>query len=163
MMKIICSAIEYTVEEKDSYYLVYNRLYSANLFALLLAALLEMFMPDPSTYKIPKCVLIPKEHNDNTKVVEIDKRLNVFGTNQYEYVLIRKQYNNWKLSYFLTTVITILMSIALIAFVAYIGYGNGFNLFLIIPMVVIAIFCAIVIRKLYMEVRTAKGLRKIAN
>lgn len=160
-MKITCESPDYTVEQKDSFFLVYNRLFSANIFALILTALLEMFMPDRSTYRVPKCVIINQKDETASALVTIDKNLNVLGTSDYEYVLIEEQYKKWRISYFLAAIFTIIASLIIILFVVYIGVTNEFNAILIIPFVIVSVFCFIFTRKIYREVKSAKELRKI--
>ena len=162
-MKIVCKASEYSVEDKSSYYLIYNKLYSANVFALLFLAILEIFMPDSSTYKIPKSIIIQKRNNSPLEVVEVDKNLNISGNVDYEYVLIEKQYKNWILSYFLIISLAVILNIILVVFLVYIGFNSGFSFLLFLPIIVISAFCFIIIYKLYSEIKNAKKLKKITT
>lgn len=160
-MKVICESPDYSVEQKDDFFLIYNRLFSGNIFTLILTSLLEMFMPDRSTYKIPKCVIINKNDEHASEVITVDKNLNVLGTSDYEYVLIEEQYKKWRLSYFLAAIFTIISSLIIILFVVYIGITTKFNAVLIIPFLVVSIFCFVFTRRIYCEVKAAKELRKI--
>lgn len=158
-MKVICNADGYTVEERSNYFLVTNRLYSSKLGFLLLTSALEMFIPDKTTYKIPKSVLINKNEDEN--VVEIDNKLNITGTSDFEYVLIKTQYKNWKHSYLIMNIMTVILSFVLVLFCLYITFLDGFKWIMLIPLIVVALFCVMLCRNTFKEVVVAKKIKKV--
>lgn len=157
-MNITCNAAEYTIEEREDMIVVSNKLYEANSLALLVTAILEMFVPDQSTYKVPKSIIIPKS---NDSIIEIDKNLNVKGTEDYEYVLIEKQYNNWKKSYLITNISTVLITLLLFVFLSYIAIIEIKNLLMLIPAIIVLFLSLILSKRLFKQLHIAKNMRKI--
>lgn len=158
-MNIICNADGYTAEEMGGKYVISNKLYDSKTISLLFTAFLEMFIPEPSTYKIPRTLLINKTDDDS--VIVIDKDLNVKGTDNYEYVLIDSQFKKWKSTYLITYICTIMLSLAIFSLLLFIATGSGSAAILAIPAIVVLFFAIILSVRLFKDLRLANRLRKV--
>ena len=158
-MNITCHAEDYSIEEKEDMIVVSNKVYDSNSILLFLVALLEMLLPDTSTYRLPKSIIIPQSNQDQPII--IDKKLNVKGTDQYEYVFINEQLKKWKRSYLITNIITILAILILFFLFIYNAFGDEGNKLALIPAAVILILTVIAIVRLWRNLREAKKIKTV--
>lgn len=158
-MNITCYAEDYSIEEKEDMIVVSNKVYDSNSILLFLVALLEMLLPDTSTYRLPKSIVIPQSNQDQPII--IDKKLNVKGTDQYEYVFINEQFKKWKRSYLITNIITILAILLLFFIFIYNALGDEGNKLALIPAAVILILTVIAIVRLWRNLREAKKIKTV--
>lgn len=94
-MNIRCLADDYAVKEKNSIYYVYNVLYEEELKKVLFALLIGLFIPEASDYYIPICIQIKKPQG----AILIRENLEVIGSAEIEYFIIKHQYKKWKKAY----------------------------------------------------------------
>lgn len=122
---IYCQAQDYDIKDYGKNKIVYLKSYEGNWIVLLLSSFLELFYPVANNFYIPISVIIP----NTDKELQVDKNLKVYGCDEYEYVIIRTQYNIWKKTYAVTkNIIWCLAGIINIAFV-YLWMNKNWNLF----------------------------------
>lgn len=114
-MNVICNADGYSVQKNTTSYVVSSEVLASNSLLLFFASFLEMFLPDPTTYRAPIAIII--KDDDSKGEVTVDKNLKVTGTNDYEYVIINSQLRKWFHSYFIMWIVTILLVTILALFI----------------------------------------------
>ena len=117
-----CMNENYTYRTDGKRTIIYNSYYeNTNLFLLLVTAIIELFLPDKDSFDIPVAI----EIFDTNKKIVIDKKLNVTGSNQYNYFIPRKHYEKWKRSYAIALCLMITLHLLISALVLYIFVVPG--------------------------------------
>lgn len=115
-MNVICQNYDYTVKELDDRIVVSNSTYNAKYGLILLLSVLEFFSPDSDMYCVPVTIIIPKSDSNNNTEIVIDKKLRVHGSEDYEVVINKSEYDKWKRSYLITNILTIIVAVIILAF-----------------------------------------------
>lgn len=123
-MSVKCLADDYVVVEKEDKSYVYNSLYEDTEKGLLLAAFLELLLPEASDYYIPICIEI-KNNQDN---VIVGKKLEVIGTQDFQYFIAKHQYEKWKRTYGFAEKILEILCVLINVLLGYLFWKMGFQL-----------------------------------
>lgn len=122
-MSVKCLADEYVIVKKNEISYVYNSLYEESEKGLFWTAIIELLLPEASDYYIPICIELRNTQDD----VIIGKKLDVVGTNAYQYFIAKHQYEKWKKTYGLAQKIIILLSVLIDVMMGYLFWKTHFH------------------------------------
>lgn len=122
-MHIECKASDYVVTKKDGMYYVYNKCYEQDEKLILATALFGLLLPDASDYYLPICIRI----RDAKEGVVVTPKLNVIGTEDYDYFISRQQYEKWKRINAVIKYIFFIFSIVIDVLFVYLFLASDFN------------------------------------
>lgn len=137
-MNVICKNYDYTVKEFDDRIVVSNSTYDAKYGLILLLSVLEFFSPDSDIYCVPVTIIIPKSDSNNNTEIVIDEKLRVHGSEDYEVVINKSEYDKWKRSYLITNIMTIIVSLLILVFAMILVIPSDMNA--IVAAVILAFF-----------------------
>ena len=122
-MSIKLLSQEHAVEERDGKYYVYSPLYECPVGVIFMTALADVIYPLSETFLIPLCVEIEK----GTEVVTVGEKLEVSGTEQYRYFIAKRQYENWRKTYYVLMKCVCVLILLLNAFCIYLFWDENFD------------------------------------
>lgn len=161
-MNVICKNYDYDIREFDDHVEVHNSTYDARCGLLLLLSILEFFSPDSDLYAVPITIIIHKNNSNCNADIVIDKKLRVHGTDDYEVVIIKSEYDKWKRSYLITNIMTIITALLILAAALAIVIPSDMNA--IVAAVVLAFFIylpATLCLRLFKQLKIASNTKVI--
>lgn len=123
-MNIKCLADDYAVVERNDMFYAYNKLYEGAEKGLLLSSIIGLLVPDSDDYYIPLCIGMKKSQKDIT----IGKKLEVTGTNDFEYFIAKHQYEKWKKTYGFAKNVIIIFSVLFNVLLLFLYNQTGYHI-----------------------------------
>ncbi len=123
-MNIKCLASDYIIKETDDIHYVYNKIYEDTLIKIIIAALIDLFIPEASDYYLPVCIKISKTKGN----VVITEKLDIKGRVDFKYFIAKHQYQKWKKVYTVVRGIIIMLGLAIDASFVYLLFKLECNL-----------------------------------
>ena len=151
---IQCNADGYKYKFCDNRIYVFNGVYESKRWLILLAALLEAFLPDNNTFRVPIAICIKNTGKD------VNKKLEVLGDHEYEYFIPKEHFAKWKYTYALVYQIIafVVMASTLISFYIFL-FKSQFNLAIGLIVLLLAVSSIIICTRMY---RQRSVIRKYA-
>lgn len=109
ILNIKCLASDYIIKETADVYYVYNEIYEDSLIKIIIAALIDLFIPEASDYYLPVCIKISKTKEN----VVITEKLDIKGRADFKYFIAKHQYQKWKKVYTIVISIIIMLGLAI--------------------------------------------------
>lgn len=109
ILNIKCLASDYIIKETADVYYVYNEIYEDSLIKIIIAVLIDLFIPEASDYYLPLCIKISKTKGN----VVITEKLEVKGRADFKYFIAKHQYQKWKKVYTIVISIIIMLGLAI--------------------------------------------------
>lgn len=152
-MNIKCLASDYIIKETDDIHYVYNKIYEDTLIKIIIAALIDLFIPEASDYYLPVCIKISKTKGN----VVITEKLDIKGGTDFKYFIAKHKYQKWKKVYTVVRGIIIMLGLAIDASLVYLFFKLECNLLMGVCAVIMLIITVGAVVKL--EVNNRKRMK----
>lgn len=158
-MNVKCLADNYSIVEKNEKFYAYNKLYEGAGKDLLLSSMIGLLLPESEDYYIPLCIEMKK----SKEAIIIGKKLEVIGTNDFEYFIAKHQYGKWKKTYGIAKNIIIILSILINVFLLLLYIKTSYNMAIGVCFGIVLLLSVFGITKLAVKNRNRKkyGIREI--
>ncbi len=140
---------EYEVVERDNKYYVYDPSYENSVTFIFLGALMDVIYPLPDTFLIPLCLEIEKGPEE----VTVNEKLEVTGTTKYKYFIAKKQYENWKKTYYALQRFLCLLILLINLLCIYLFWDTNYSIGMGVAVACIAGLTAVIFRKFRSEIK----------
>ncbi len=112
-------------------------------------ALADVFYPLSDTFLIPLCVEIEKGEED----VTVNEKLEVSGTTKYNYFISKKQYENWKKTYYFLMKCVCLLILLINLLCIYLFWAKHFDAGVGMVVTCVAILTVVTFRKFRRDIK----------
>lgn len=148
-MNIKLLSQEHAVEERNGKYYVYSPLYECPVGVIFMTALADVIYPLSETFRIPLCVEIEK----GTEPVTVGEKLEIIGTDRYRYFVTKRQYENWRKTYYVLMKCVCVLILLINTFCIYLFLNKNFDIAMGMVEACVAVLSLLTFRKFKRDVK----------
>lgn len=115
-MGVTCVNEDYKCIKKEKKIIVFNNIYENSTMLLIIASFLEILIPESKNFKLPLAI----EIEDSNQEIEVNKNLDVIGTENFNYFIPLNHYYKWSKSYKIAYLIIITIGMLMSSLLGYI-------------------------------------------
>ncbi|VYU29896.1 hypothetical protein [Clostridium tertium] len=153
MPKVNCKADDYVYIKEDQHLIFFKDIYESNSWLLLLISFLELSFPGPTTFDVP--ISIEVKVDDNS-MITINKNLEVSGSEDYRYFILKSHYEKWRKTYLISYCILVASIVSLSVLFLYGFIDSNLNYLMGVGFSVVALFSILSIVKLFNQFKKIK-------
>lgn len=93
MPTVNCKVNNYVYVKEGEHIVFFNDIFEDKTYLILLASLIELLCPDTSSFDIPVSIEVKVDENS---VINLSENLEVTGSKEYRYFILKSHYEKWK-------------------------------------------------------------------
>ena len=119
MPTVNCKVNNYVYVKEGEHIVFFNDIFEDKTYLILLASLIELLCPDTSSFDIPVSIEVKVDENS---VINLSENLEVTGSKEYRYFILKSHYEKWKKTSFISSCILITISFITALFFLYLFF-----------------------------------------
>lgn len=124
MPTVNCKVNNYVYVKEGEHIVFFNDIFEDKTYLILLASLIELLCPDTSSFDIPVSIEVKVDENS---VINLSENLEVTGSKEYRYFILKSHYEKWKKTSFISNCILITISFITALFFLYLFLKSNKN------------------------------------
>ena len=124
MPTVNCKVNNYVYVKEGEHIVFFNDIFEDKTYLILLASLIELLCPDTSSFDIPVSIEVKVDENS---VINLSENLEVTGSKEYRYFILKSHYEKWKKTSFISNCILITISFITALFFLYLFFKSNKN------------------------------------
>ena len=153
MLTVNCKANNYVYVKEGEHIIFFKDIFEDKTYLILLASLLELLCPDPSSFDIPVSIEVKVDENS---IINVSKKLEVTGSKDYRYFILKSHYEKWKKTSFISNCILIIIAVIIALFFLYLFFKSNKNYLMGICSFIVASLTIVNIVKLLNQFKKVK-------
>ena len=153
MIRVNCKADNYVYIKEEQNIILFNCIFQDKTLLILLASLLELLCPDSSSFDIPVSIEVKVDENS---IINVSKKLEVTGSKDYRYFILKSHYEKWKKTCFISNCILIIIAVITSLFFLYLFLKSNKNYLMGICFFILASLTIVNIVKLLNQFQKVK-------